>query len=219
MKIITKRIQTAIKLASVCLIATPFAQGATTLIGNGINGGDLETATTSNWDPGIRANGTADTVEYRTANGLTATAGAEWIDSSSADLVQNIVNTNLFDIAPGTLATFQIDFSIWAFGASTRPEANVNFYLGTTLLGTITNASDTNGAETWSTFTVTDLPVAAGAGQAFRMETVTAPGQTPGGLTLGYALDNVRLSTVPEPSTSLLGVVALGLALGRRRRL
>jgi MYXO-CTERM domain-containing protein len=218
MKIITKRIQTAIKLASVCLIATPFAQGAV-LIGNGINGGDLETATTSNWDPGIRANNAPDTVEYRVGPGLTATVGAEWIDSSSADLVQNIVNTNLFDIAPGTLATFQIDFSIWSFGSPTRPEANVNFYLGTTLLGTITNASDTNGAETWSTFTVTDLPVAAGAGQAFRMETVTAPGQTPSGLTLGYALDNVRLSTVPEPSTSLLGVVALGLALGRRRRL
>jgi MYXO-CTERM domain-containing protein len=219
MKIRTNRIQIAVKLAGVCLIATPLAQGATTLIGSGFNGGELETATTSNWDPGIRANNAPDTVEYRTGPGLTATVGSEWIDSTSADLVQNIVNTNLFDIAPGTLATFQIDFSIWSFGSPTRPEANVNFYLGTTLLGTITNASDTNGAEAWSTFTVTDLPVAAGAGQTFRMETVTAPGQTPGGLTLGYALDNVRLSTVPEPSTSLLGVVALGLALGRRRRL
>jgi MYXO-CTERM domain-containing protein len=233
MKIITKRIQTAIKLASVCFIAAPLAQGAV-LIGDGINGGELEPYSTSNWDPGIRANNAPDTVEYRTGPGLTATAGVaainpldptgplvgpHWIDSSSNDLVQNIVNTNLFDIAPGTLATFQIDFSIWAFGSPTRPEANVNFYLGTTLLGTITNTSDTNGAETWSTFTVTDLPVAAGAGQAFRMDTVTAPGQASSGLTLGYALDNVRLSTVPEPSTSLLGVVALGLALGRRRRL
>jgi MYXO-CTERM domain-containing protein len=231
MKIKTNRIQTAIKLASLCLIAAPLAQGVV-LIGDGIHGGELEPYSTSNWDPGLKVDGNPDTVEYRPGNGLTPTAGVAvidalgvstgpfWIDSASAEITQNIVNTNLFDIAPGTTATFEIDFSTWSFSISTRPEAVVNFYMGTTLLGTITTGMDTNGFEAWNTFTATNVPLAAGLGQQFRMNTVTAPGApvTPNN-TLGIALDNVRLSTVPEPSTSLLGVVALGLALGRRRRL
>lgn len=205
-------------LVSLCFVATPLAHGITTLIGNGINGGELESSTTSNWDPGNRISGAPDTIEYRIGNNLTATAGSEWIDSASADITQNIVNTNLFDIAPGTLVTLNIDFSRWEFGAGTRPEALVNFYLGATLLGTISYDLDTNGASEWTTFTATDVAVAGGLAQAFRMETVTAPGQSASGSTQGFALDNVRLTAVPEPSTSLLGVAALGLLIGRRRR-
>jgi MYXO-CTERM domain-containing protein len=220
MKIKTNRIQTAIKLASLCLIAAPLAQGAV-LIGDGINGGDLEPTTTSNWNPGTVPGGNPDTLEFHPNEyGLTATVGGNWMDSAGSLITQDIINTNLFDIAPDTTVTFEIDFSVWSFGLSSRPEAIVNFYLGTTLLGTVTTGMDTNGSTAWNTFTATNLPVAAGAGQQFRMNTVTAPG-APVTLnnTLGIALDNVRLSTVPEPSTSLLGVVALGLALGRRRRL
>jgi PEP-CTERM motif len=78
---------------------------------------------------------------------------------------------------------------------------------------------DTNGPEFWNTFTVTDIPLGAGTGQAFRMDTVTAAGQTPtAGNTLGFALDNLSLTTVPEPSSSLLGLVTLGFVMGRRRR-
>lgn len=208
----------ALGLASLCIVTTPLAHGITTLIGNGINGGELESSTTSNWNPGNKISGGADTVEYRTGPLLTATAGSEWIDSASADITQNIINTNLFDIGPDTLVTLNIDFSIWQFGAGTRPEALVNFYLGATLLGTINYGSDLNGPATWSTFTATDVAVAEGLGQAFRMETVTAPGFPPSGSTQGFALDNVRLTSVPEPSTSLLGVAALGLVIGRRRR-
>ena len=205
------------------IVSSPLAQGIT-LIGNGIHGGDLESATTGNWNPGFRSpplGSVLDTIEYRTGPGLTATVGTEWIDSASADITQTITNTNAFDIAADTTVTLQIDFSRWEFGAGTRPEAIVNFYLGTTTLGTITFAMDTNGASTWSTFTVTDVAVAEGLGQTFRMETVTASGQIPSSSTQGFGLDNVRLTStvaVPEPSTSLLGVVALGFALGRRRR-
>ncbi len=212
----------AARMVSWCFVAAPLAHGSITLIGNGINGGDLDSSSTSNWDPGFRSfplGSTLDTIEYRTGPGLAPTAGVEWIDSASADQTQNIVNTNLFNIAPGTLATLQIDFSTWSFGTTTRPEAIVNFYLGTTLLGTIDLAMDTNGSSLWSTYTVSDIPVAAGAGQAFRMDTVTAPGQTPTpGNTLGFALDNLSLTTVPEPSSSLLGLATLGFFIGRRRR-
>lgn len=219
---ITSYTKIAIKLASWCLVATPLAHGVTTLIGNGIKGGDLDSSTTSNWDPGFRSpplGSISDTIEYRTGPGLAATAGAEWIDSASADQTQNIVNTNVFDIAADTLATFQIDFSTWSFGATTRSEAIVNFYLGSTLLGTIDFDMDKNGSGLWTTYTVSDIPLAAGAGQVFRMETVTAPGKplTPGN-TLGFALDNLSITTVPEPSSSLLGLATLGLVIGRRRR-
>jgi hypothetical protein len=205
-------------LVSLCLVATPLAHGITTLIGNGIHGGELETSTTSNWNPGNKIAGGADTVEYRIGNNLIATAGSEWIDSASADITQNIINTNLFNIGPDTLVTLNIDFSRWEFGAGTRPEALVHFYLGATLLGTIYYELDTNGADQWTTFTATDVAVAEGTGQAFRMETVTKPGFAASGSTQGFALDNVRLTSVPEPSTSLLGVAALGLFIGRRRR-
>jgi PEP-CTERM motif len=219
---ITSYAKIATRLASLCLVATPLAHGSITLIGNGINGGDLDSSTTSNWDPGFRLpplGAVPDTIEYRTGPGLSPTAGIEWIDSASAEQTQNIVNTNLFNIAPDTLATLQIDFSTWSFGSTTRSEAIVNFYLGTTLLGTIDFGMDTNGTSLWSTYTVSDIPVAAGAGQSFRMDTVTAPGQTPTpGNTLGFALDNLRLTTVPEPSSSLLGLATLGLVIGRRRR-
>jgi MYXO-CTERM domain-containing protein len=220
MKIKTNRIQTAIKLASLCLIASPLAQGVV-LIGDGIHGGELEPTTSSNWDPGVVPGGNPDQLEFHPNEySLIATAGGNWIDSAGSLITQNIINTNLFDIAPDTTVTFEIDFSVWSFGLSSRPEAIVNFYLGATLLGTVTTGMDTNGSTAWNTFTATNLPVAAGAGQQFRMNTVTAPGAPVTPLnTLGIALDNVRLSTVPEPSTSLLGVVALGLALGRRRRL
>lgn len=219
---ITSYAKIATKLASLCLIATPLANGSITLIGNGIKGGDLDSSTTTNWNPGFRLpplGSVSDTIEYRTAPGLGATAGVEWIDSTAAEQTQNIVNTNLFDIVPGTLATLQIDFSTWSFGSTTREEAIVNFYLGTTLLGTIDFLMDTNGASLWDTYTVSDIPLVAGVGQVFRMDTVTAPGKTPTlGNTLGFALDNLSLTTVPEPSSSLLGLATLGLVIGRRRR-
>ena len=88
--------------------------------------------------------------------------------------------------------------------------------MGSTILGTITYAMDTNGTGAWNTYTVTDVPVAAGTNQAFVINTTSTGVVAP--VTLGFALDNLTLTSVPEPSIALMGMVALGFAIGRRRR-
>ena len=59
---------------------------------------------------------------------------------------------------------------------------------------------------------------AAGINQAFVINTTSTGVLAP--VTWGFALDNLTLTStvVPEPSTALMGVVALGFAIGRRRR-
>lgn len=225
-----KYTKSASTLMTLCFVASPLASGATTtIIGNGVNGGELDRKFVDtnqtfpaegvdvHWDGGIRAdNGFVDYVEFRNGNGLTPTIGAHWMDSSASQTSQVITNKTLFDVAADTTMTLSIDFSRWAFGSSTQNGTVVTFSMGSTILGTITYAMDTNGTGSWNNYTVTDVPVAAGTNQAFVIKTTSTGVVAP--VTLGFALDNLTLTSVPEPSTALMGVVALGFAIGRRRR-
>jgi hypothetical protein len=227
-----KYTKSASTLMTLCFLASPLAYGATTtIIGNGVNGGELDRKFVDtnqtfpaegvdvHWDGGIRAdNNTVDYVEFRNGNGLTPTIGVHWMDSSASQTSQVITNKTRFDVAADTTMTLSIDFSRWEFGASTQNGTVVTFSMGSTILGTITYAMDTNGTGAWNTYTVTDVPVAAGTNQAFVINTTSAGVVAP--VTWGFALDNLTLTStvVPEPSTALMGVVALGFAIGRRRR-
>ena len=229
-----KHTKSASTLMTLCFVASPLVSGAmTTIIGNGINGGELDRkfvdplqtfpneAKDVHWDGGIRPdNGFEDFVEFRLFNNLTPTVGVHWMDSSASQRSQVITNKTLFDVAADTTMTLSIDFSRWAFGSSTQNGTVVTFSMGSTILGTITYAMDTNGTGAWNTYTVTDVPVAAGTNQAFVINTNSDAVPVANRVSWGFALDNLTLTStvVPEPSTALMGVVALGFAIGRRRR-
>jgi hypothetical protein len=228
----TKYTKSASTLMTLCFVVSPLASGATTtIIGNGVNGGELDRKFVDSnqvfpaegldvyWNGGLKPDNNVDYVEFRNANGLTATVGVHWMDSSASQNSQVITNNARFDVAADTTMTLSIDFSRWAFGSNATQDGTVvTFSMGSTTLGTITYAMDTNGTGVWNTYTVTDVPVAAGTNQAFVINSTSIGAVAP--TTWGFALDNLRLTStvVPEPSTALMGVFALSFAIGRRRR-
>jgi hypothetical protein len=179
---------------------------AAVLISTTLNGGNLEAAGT-NWT-------SASLIEFNNVL-VPPTSGTFWLDSLSNVATQTINNTAAFNIATNSNVNVTIDFSRWNNAVSaTATSVITQFFLGSNLLGTITNASDTNGLNTLQTFTSSSVLVTPGA---YTFSIVTTGGA---GTSLGFALDNltVQANAIPEASTILLSGLSLVGLIARRNR-
>jgi hypothetical protein len=112
-------------------------------------------------------------------------------------------------VAPNTL----YQFSVQATTVTNSSPASLDFYAGSTLLGTLT----VNGAPAWETFSVDWY---SGSNTSVGLKIVDANTVSVGN---DFGLDNIRLGdpAVPEPSTwamMALGLAGLGFAGYRKGR-
>jgi hypothetical protein len=188
-------------------LASSATSHAAVLISTTLNGGNLEGAGT-NWT-------SVSSMEFNNVL-VPPTSGTFWLDSLSTVDTQTINNTATINIATASNVDMTIDFSRWNNAISaTATSVVTQFFLGSYLLGTITNASDTNGLNTLQTFTSSSVLVAPGP---YAFSIVTTGGA---GTSLGFALDNltVQANAIPEVSTLLLsGLGVVGLIARRKRK-
>jgi hypothetical protein len=215
-------------IPSLCLVAAPLAH-AVVLISPTLNGGNLESASTNWSSPGVNTSSSSvGFIEFNNSSSATfftptfsATSGTNWMDTLNNALIsQTITNSNPFTFLQDSVAQMTIDFTQWRVNGGsvatdrTSSTCVTQFFLGSTLLGTLNNLSDTNGFNTFQTFTSSNIAITAGT---YNFSIVTTGGAPS---TIGFAVDNLTLqaTVVPESSVSILSLVsAVGLLLSRRR--
>jgi len=129
-------------------------------------------------------------------------------DGSFALFFKNSAQSDLFALSVGS---YSVSFDVFA-GAN---NGNISFAAGlvnaanSPIAGT-TGTETYNGSATTYSFTAN---VASAGNYAFRMNRTARGGSSP-----VFALDNVKVTQVPEPSSILLtGLAGLGLLFNRRR--
>jgi hypothetical protein len=161
-------------------------------------------ATADGWTKGVGTAGIE--IQDHVAGAPAPTGGDQFVELDS-----NSNSTMYYDLAAG--GTFKIDF-LYSPRPGVGPASNpISVYLNNALLsppGTVTGGP--LGATSWMSYSTNNFSAAAGSRIEFRAEGTND--------SLGGYVDNITISTAPEPSSwamMLVGFGGLGGLLRRRR--